>query len=156
MVDSVSLPQCRFLPPQKHFSNHWGYTSKSKHPFISKHTCTPRLWLHNPPCAERHPQYMMDLTSRALGPSLADGLFITAGFNCPSRTLKCHRAEQCSTQTPSLWWMRQQSLWMWPVGSTGINPGLWHSEQLSSNLWQRWSFLMQAGDLTRVDAINHT
>lgn len=44
---------------------------------------------------------MMDVTDSALvaAGSLrkADGLFITARFNCPLRTLKCHRVKLCST-----------------------------------------------------------
>jgi len=46
---------------------------------------------------------MMDVTDRALvaaeSPSQPDGLFIKAGFNCPLRTLKCHRARLLSTHT---------------------------------------------------------
>lgn len=46
---------------------------------------------------------MIDVTDRAPAaagsPGVADGLFITAAFNCPLRALKCHRAKLCSTQT---------------------------------------------------------
>lgn len=53
-------------------------------------------------------------------PSLADGLFITAGLNCPLRTLKCHRAVLCA-QHKHLYCERCDSSRS-PAGSTSIDP----------------------------------